>query len=74
MAGRRMKPCPVCEDIWVTDYIEGRNGFCLWAEYYPMNNFISVICQANDEVGEMQERNIDIEMNYCPSCGRKLIE
>ena len=74
MAGRRTKPCEVCEDTWSTDYIEGRNGYCLWAEYYPYNNLIAVIAQANDENGEMQEQAVQIQMNYCPNCGRRLTD
>lgn len=74
MAGRRIRPCEFCEDETASEYIEHRNGYCLWLEVYPFNNFMSVICQANDEVGELIEDHIDIEMNYCPRCGRKLKE
>lgn len=33
---------------------------------------MSVIAQANDEDGFMIEDDIEIPMNYCPNCGRKL--
>ena len=69
----KKKPCEYCADTWTTDYIEHRNGYCLWAEIYPYNNLIAVIAQANDENGEMIEDSISIQMNYCPVCGRKLI-
>ena len=69
---RSRKPCEFCEDTWTTDYKEHRNGYCLWAEIYPFNNLISVMCQANDDLGEMIEDGIDFEMNYCPVCGRDL--
>lgn len=74
MAGRRIKPCEFCEDETASEYIEHRNGYCLWLEIYPFNGYISAICQANDEIGEMIEDSIEIPMNYCPKCGRKLME
>ena len=70
---RKTKPCGFCEEDHTTDYKEHRNGYCLWAEVYPLNNLISVIAQANDEEGEMIEDAIEIQMNYCPECGRKLV-
>lgn len=72
--GRARKPCEWCEDDNCSEYVTDRNGFCLWAELYPFNNVISVIAQASDENGYMIERSIDIPMNYCPNCGRKLVE
>ena len=74
MSGRRVRPCEFCQEDTSSDYVERRNGYCLWYEVYPFNNVISVYCQANDELGEMMEERIDIDMNYCPVCGRKLIE
>lgn len=73
---RRKTPCEYCGgdyDYYTSPYKEHRNGYCLWAEYYPFNNVISVTAQANDENGEMIEDHIDIPMCYCPNCGRKLI-
>lgn len=72
--GRARKPCEWCEDDNYSEYVTDRNGFCLWAELYPFNNVIEVIAQANDENGYMIERRVDIPMNYCPNCGRKLVE
>ena len=74
MAGRKRTCCEFCEDSWTSEYIEHRNGYCLWAEYYPYNFQISVIAQGNDENGDMQEDAITIPMYYCPNCGRKLTE
>lgn len=75
MAGRRKTACEYCGDeMYATPYKTHRNGYCLWAEYYPFNNVISVFAQANDEDGEMIEDYVDIPMNYCPNCGRKLID
>ena len=70
----RKKPCEFCEEEWASDYKDHRNGYCLYMEVYPFNNKIVVISQANDELGEMIEDCIDIQMNYCPVCGRKLID
>lgn len=69
---RVKKPCEFCEDTWFTDYKEHRNGYCLWAEIYPFNNLIAVISQANDENGELIEDAIQLRMDYCPACGRRL--
>lgn len=74
MAGRRRKPCEYCEEEHATEYKEHRNGYCLWVEYYPFNNYIAAIAQANDEDGGMIEDYIEIPMNFCPACGRKLID
>lgn len=69
----KKNPCEICEDTFTSEYIEHRNGYCLWAEFYPYNNLIAVIAQANDENGELIEDSYSIQMNYCPNCGRKLI-
>ena len=69
---RRKKPCEWCEDTVTGDYIEHRNGYCLWYEVYPFNNLIAVIAQANDENGELIEDSVQIPMNFCPNCGRDL--
>ena len=70
---RKKIPCEWCEDTAFSDYKEHRNGYCLWYEIYPFNNVIHVICQANDENGELIEDSVAIPMYYCPNCGRKLI-
>lgn len=69
---RRKKPCEWCEDDVYGDYIEHRNGYCLWYEVYPFNNLLAVIAQANDEDGELIEDSVQIPMNFCPNCGRDL--
>lgn len=69
---RRRRPCEFCEDDWASDYRDHRNGYCLWLEIYPFKNLIAAIAQANDENGEMIEDSIEIEMNFCPVCGRDL--
>lgn len=72
MAGRRRNPCEFCEDNITSEYIDGRNGYCIWYEFYPFNNLLSFLAQANDENGELIEDGIDINVQYCPVCGRKL--
>ena len=71
---RSKKHCDFCSGDYESEYIMMRNGYCLWAEVYPFNNVISVLAQANDEDGYMMENHIDIQMNYCPVCGRKLTD
>ena len=70
--GRKRTPCEWCEEEWTSKYLEHRNGYCLWLEVYPDSNVMSAIAQANDEDGELIEDYIEIPMNYCPNCGRKL--
>ena len=67
------KPCEFCQDDWSSDYKDHRNGYCLWYDVHPFDNHIMVTAQANDEDGDLIEDGIDIPMNYCPVCGRKLI-
>ena len=72
MASKK-KGCEWCEEEIYGDTIEHSNGFLMWLEVYPFNNFIRVTCLANNEEGEEMEDDINIPMNYCPNCGRKLI-
>lgn len=69
---RRKIACDFCTDDQYGDYIEHRNGYCLWYEFYPFNQTLTVTCQANDENGELIEDAIVFDLNYCPFCGRKL--
>jgi hypothetical protein len=71
MAGRRRKPCEFCGDDWFQQE-DGKNRMLLSVEVYPFNNFIGITAQANDEIGELQEISMQIPMDYCPACGRKL--
>ena len=70
---RKRTPCEYCGDeLYASPYKTHRNGYCLWAEYHTFNNVILALAQANDEDGEMIEDCVEIPMNYCPNCGRKL--
>lgn len=70
----RRKPCDFCSDTVTGDYVEHRNGYCIWFEFYPFQNLLAFIAQANDENGEMIEDSVSFRINYCPACGRKLDE
>ena len=69
----KRKPCDFCSGEYEADPVEGRNGFYLWTEAHPENNLLSFLAQANDEEGYLIEGHMDVQMNYCPVCGRKLI-
>lgn len=71
MAGRKKTPCDFCEnENWYSE--EGTAGHQLSIEIYPFNNLLAIISFANDDTGESNELSAEIEMNYCPKCGRKL--
>lgn len=69
----KKKPCDFCEDDWSSDYLDHPNGYCAWYDVYPFNNLMVFTFQANGTDGELQEDFIEVTMNYCPVCGRKLI-
>lgn len=73
MSGRKRTPCEFCNGEYEGPYKEHRNGFTMWIEVYPFNQCISVLAQANTETGEMMEDYIDINMQFCPVCGRRLL-
>lgn len=68
----RTKLCDFCNGEYEPDYIQARNGYCLWMDVKPWDNTIDISAQANDEDGFMIEESISVPMNYCPKCGRKL--
>lgn len=75
---RRTKPCFFCEEEWVSendamthDY-EGGHHHSAWFEVYPFNHFMTVISHAQSPDSELDEIMFDINLNYCPECGRKL--
>ena len=73
MAGRRKKPCEFCEEEWTQEVVNGKDGHQLYAEYYFFNNIIGITSFAKTEDG-VDEIAVELEMNYCPKCGRKLEE
>ena len=66
------RPCEFCNGEYESEYKDRRNGYCIWLEVYPENNVMAFMAQANDEMGEMIEDYIEVQMNYCPNCGRNL--
>jgi len=70
--GRTRKPCDFCNGEYEAEYKEHRNGYCIWLEVSPDNNVMAFMAQANDDLGEMIEDCVEVQMNYCPICGRKL--
>lgn len=65
------KPCEFCGEEWFQN-IELPNARC-YLEVYPDNIHIAVIVQSDSDDHEMNgEESIDIPLNYCPNCGRKL--
>ena len=72
MAGRKQKPCDYCEaeQFYVQDE---RDGHQLNVEIYPENETIAIISFAHDEDGETTELALDMPMNFCPNCGRRLM-
>lgn len=67
----RKKPCEFCqEDQQMTQ--EGPNGHQLCVEFYPNNGLLAVTSFANDEVGESRELVVDLSVNYCPECRRRI--
>lgn len=67
------KPCELCGGEFEPEYKEHRNGYCIWLDVQPESNTLTFMAQANDDLGEMIEDFIEVQMNYCPNCGRKLI-
>ena len=67
------KPCEFCDGEYEPEYKTHRNGYCIWIEVQPENNVMAFMAQANDDLGEMIEDYYEVQMNYCPNCGRKLV-
>ena len=73
MAGRKRKPCEFCEQeqIIQTDY-DARN-VSAQVEIYPDNCLLAFVVQGKSDDGELtHEQSFDIEMAFCPVCGRNL--
>lgn len=70
MAGRRRKPCELCQDEIIDSQYVGRSQLCV--EIYPEIGNIYVGAYFDDEAGESQELSYNIPMNFCPNCGRRL--
>jgi hypothetical protein len=64
-------PCELCED-WQQHKTEGTGNHELYVELYPANGHIAVLSYATKPDGELEELEMEIPMNYCPNCGKKL--
>ncbi len=67
--GKRKAPCWFCEMEHIDQSDE--NGIQLNVEVYPDNQLMGIIASGVNEAGNFNEAKIDVEMNYCPVCGRK---
>lgn len=68
---RSRKACEYCcEDHWDSENI-GKNQISV--EIYPEAGFIGVTGFLQNINEEMDEVTFNIPMNYCPVCGRKLV-
>ena len=66
---RKTTPCEFCEQEHYTN--DEHHGLQLILEVYPDNNLIAIMAQGTMENGHYAEHKMDIQMNYCPVCGRK---
>ena len=66
---RKKEPCWFCESEHI-DSTENHQ-LQLTAEVYPDNELIGIVASGNPDGGEFVELQMDIEMHYCPMCGRK---
>lgn len=75
----RKKPCDYCEqENYIEPWLDGvemnRPWHSITAELYPFNGHMTFISQAENPSGETGELWVEIPMNYCPNCGRKLTD
>ena len=66
---KKKEPCWFCESEHM-DSTESR-GLQLTAEVYPDNELIGIVVSGNPDGGEFVEMQMEIEMHFCPMCGRK---
>ena len=70
---KKSKPCDFCEE---EHYMEANSRaeihHDLLVEVYPFNGHIAVLSYAQDDTCDMNELTLEIPLNYCPVCGRKL--
>ena len=70
---RKRTPCEFCRQETILRGDEECRNVDVAVEIYPDNCFMGVSVHGiNDEGQTTGEFEIDIPMNYCPNCGRKL--
>lgn len=73
MARKPKPPCEWCESEQFIHTEEDARNVHGQVEIYPENGFISVWFSGYDDDGGMtSEESIDLPMNFCPNCGRRL--
>lgn len=66
---RKTTPCEFCSDEHYTN--DEHHGLQLSMEVYPDNNLIAIMAAGTMESGSFAELKQEIQMNFCPVCGRK---
>lgn len=70
---RKRTPCEWCNTEHIIRLAEGARNVDAVMEIYPDNGFIGISVQAINDEGEVKAaQDVDIPLNYCPNCGRKL--
>ncbi len=70
---RKRNPCEWCDSEHIIRVLENCNQVDATVEIYPDNGIIGICMQYMDEDGALAaEDGIDIPLNFCPNCGRKL--
>lgn len=71
---RKRKPCEWCEgEQFIRLGTDETRNVRADLEIYPDNCIMAFYVQGLSDDGELTaEESVDIPMNYCPACGRKL--
>lgn len=70
---RKRTPCEWCGSEQIFRLNEGCRNADATVEIYPDNGFIGFTVQGmNDENELVAEESMDLPLNFCPNCGRKL--
>ena len=70
---RKRTPCEWCEGEHIIRLNESCRNVDAVVEMYPDNGFIGIGVQVINDEGEVTaEQDMEIPLNYCPNCGRKL--
>ena len=71
---RKRTPCEWCEAERFFRLAENARNVQAGLEIYPDNGFLAFYVQSINDEGELKaEESMDIPMNFCPNCGRKLV-
>ena len=71
---RKRTPCEWCDGERFFQLAESARNVQGGVEIYPDNGFMSFYVQGMDDDGALKaEDSMDIPLNFCPNCGRKLV-